>query len=117
MPLITIQTASGGVIEFDMNKSPITGTNLWLHVDQSFNVKNGEGDAAILLTVQECKDTIVALHEFIKYMEGKDYVYAADSVTELISKPEIQEILKKIYPQEDTNKNGEMEVHEVIHKK
>ncbi len=117
MALITIPTTSGGVVEFGMNKSPIAGTTLWLHVDQSFNEKSGEGDASILLTVQECKDVIVALHEFIKFMEGKDYLYTADSVTELLSKPEIQETLKNLDPQEDTDRDGIMEVDEVIHTK
>jgi len=99
MSLITIPTASGGVIEFGMNKSPITGTTLWMHVDQSFNVKNGEGDASILLSTQECKDAIVALHEFIKFVEGKDYIYTAESVNELLSNPDIEKILTKLESQ------------------
>jgi len=111
MAAFTIQTASGGLVEFDVNKSMITGTSLYLHVDQSFNIKSGEGDAAILLTVSECKDMIAAINEFIKFVEGRDYVYTSESVVELIAKPAVQEVLKDL----DVDGDG-VEMEEVIKK-
>lgn len=93
MAAITILTKSGGSIDFSVNRSGITGTNLYLHIDQSYNLKNGEGEAAILLTSDECKDVIASLNDYIKFIEGKDFVFTSDSVENLISHPKVQETL------------------------
>ena len=93
MAAITILTKSGGSIDFSINKSGITGTNLYLHIDQSYNLKNGEGEAAILINVDECKDFIASLNDYIKFIEGKDYVYTSDSVLGLLSNDKVQEAL------------------------
>jgi len=94
--MITIQCKSGGSIEFGVNKDMIHGNKLYLHIDQSSNMYNGEGDAAIVLTVPECKEVLGNINEFIKVMEGKDYVYTAESVEKLISIPEVQAIIKEL---------------------
>lgn len=93
MAAFELLTASGGLVEMAVNRSGITGTTLYFHIDQSTNIRNGEGDAAILLTTQECKDVIGALNDFIKFMEGKDYVFTSDSVINLISTPQVQKVL------------------------
>ena len=89
-----IKTQSGGTIDFGIIRSAIKGSSLYLHIDQTSNVRNGDDEASILLNVQECKEIIWALNEFIKYEEGKDYVFTSDSVVDLISRPEVQEAIK-----------------------
>ncbi len=110
---MTILTKSGGSVDFAINQSGLNGTTLYLHIDQSYNVRNGEGEASILLNIQECKDMIASINDFIKYIEGSDYVYTRESVVDLIVKPEVQEALKKT----EIDGDGNMEIDEVVHKK
>jgi hypothetical protein len=105
--MITILTKSGGSVDFDINNSGIYGTRLYLHIDQSANIRNGEGEAAIIIDTQECKEMIAALNDFIKFIEGKDFVYTSDSVIDLIKKPELQKALKDLgYHQHDHKHEG-----------
>lgn len=91
-----IVTQSGGLVELAVTKSAVIGTRLILHIDQTLNIRNGEGDASIAITVDECKGLIAGLNEFIKLLDGTDYVYTSESVLNLIAHPEIQSKLKSL---------------------
>lgn len=78
MAKYTINTVSGGLIELGLNKDRFHGERLYLHIDQSTNVNNGEGDAAIVITNQEVKNIIAMLNDYITYVEGKTYVVLAN---------------------------------------
>lgn len=99
--MITIYTKAGGQIDFEVSRSAVRGTFLYLHIDQSTNMNNGEGDAAILLTVSECKEIIGNINEFIKLIEGDHYVVTKQSVLDLISKPEVQQSLIELGLEDD----------------
>lgn len=73
-----LKTSSGGLVETLLNNNRFTGINLYLHIDQSLNVKNGEGDAAIILNNSEVKDLIFLLNDYIIYTEGKPHVVLAE---------------------------------------
>jgi hypothetical protein len=73
-----INTSSGGLVETLLNNNRFTGINLYLHIDQSTNIKNGEGDAAIILNNNEVKALIFLLNDYIIYTEGKPHVVLAD---------------------------------------
>jgi len=106
MAAFELRTQSGGLVEMSVNRSGISGTTLYFHIDQSANIRNGEGEASILLTTQECKDVIGALNDYIKFMENKDYVFTSDSVIRLMATPEVQKVLKDLGYH--THKNEEM---------
>ena len=74
----SIETKSGGLVEVDTMNSGMYGRRLWLHVDQTLNVNNGEGDASIVLTNQEVKDLISSLNQYIEFDEGKPFVVLAE---------------------------------------
>jgi hypothetical protein len=99
--MITIYTKAGGQVDFGVNMNPMHGTFLYLHIDQSSNMSNGEGDAAILLTVSECKEMIGNINEFIKSIENDHYVVTKQSVLDIISKPEVQEALIELGIEKD----------------
>ena len=73
-----IMTVSGGLVETLLSNDRFRGQQLYLHIDQSTNLNNGEGDAAIVLTNSEVKDLIFLLNDFITYMEGKPHVILAE---------------------------------------
>jgi len=73
-----LNTSSGGLVETMQFNDRLHGQKLYLHIDQSSNLNNGEGDAAIHLTNQEVKDVISMLNEYIIYAEGKPFVVLAD---------------------------------------
>ena len=60
-----ILTASGGLIELGSIRDRFRGDQLLLHVDQTANINNGEGDASIVVTETEIKDLISLLNSFI----------------------------------------------------
>jgi hypothetical protein len=91
-----ITTQSGGTVDLAVSKSSIIGTRLILHIDQTLNIKNGEGDAAIALTLEECKDLIAGLNEFTRLIDGHDHVFTSDSVANLLAIPEVQALLTKL---------------------
>jgi len=96
MPVAEIKTTSGGTVDFEIINSMLNGTYLSLHIDQSSNVRSGEDEASILLTVNECKEIISILNRYIYTIEGKDFVLTKDSVINLISHPDLQDVLKKL---------------------
>jgi hypothetical protein len=73
-----ILTSSGGLLETLLSTDRFSGTQLYLHIDQSTNLNNGEGDAAIILNMKEVKDLIFLLNDFITFMEGKPHVVLAE---------------------------------------
>lgn len=91
--MFSIRTKNGGSVDIEISRSSLNGTKVWLHIDESVNIKNGEGEAATLLSIPECKDLLSALNEAIKIVEGTNYVYTSESVIKLISTPEIQKVL------------------------
>jgi len=91
--MVIIPTASGGAVEIESTYSGIHGHKLYLHVDQNANIRNGEGEAGIFLTQGECKDIIYALNDYIKKVEGKDYVVLFEPLMEIVA--EIEEFKKK----------------------
>ena len=75
---VNILTKSGGQINLIPSHSGIKGNQLYFHIDQTANIKTGEGDAAIFINVDECKRLIVLLNEYISYVDGKNYVAIID---------------------------------------
>jgi hypothetical protein len=73
-----INTSSGGLVETVLYRDRLHGEKLYLHIDQSTNMNNGEGDAAIHLTNREVKELIAVLNDYIIYTEGKPHVLLAD---------------------------------------
>jgi hypothetical protein len=71
-------TGSGGMVETLISNDRFSGINLYLHIDQSTNLNNGEGDAAIVLSNNEVKDLIYLLNDYIVYTEGKPYIVLAE---------------------------------------
>ena len=76
--MIQINTKSGGLVETTYSNNRLDGQKCYLHVDQSTNINNGEGDASILLTNDEVRGLIAALNDYIIYAEGKPFVVLAD---------------------------------------
>lgn len=112
--MATLITKSGGSIDINTIKSGYYGTQLYFHIDQSYNERNGEGEAAIILTASECKDIISALNEYIKHVEGFDFVYTSESILKLLSVPKIQEVFKDLgYDKDDgidIDQDGDIEI-------
>lgn len=89
-----IETKSGGLIDFTLANTRFHGIQILLHIDQTANVKNGEDEATILLDVPECKEIIAILNQFIKIVEGIDFVYTSESVVNLLETPAIKKIIE-----------------------
>jgi hypothetical protein len=73
----SINTRSGGLVETKYYQDRLHGQALYLHIDQSTNTNNGEGDAAIMMTNQEVKDLIYLLNDYINFTEGAPHVVLA----------------------------------------
>ena len=65
-----ILTDSGGLIELASVRDRFRGDLLLLHVDQTANINNGEGDASIVITETEIKDLIALLNSFLAQKNG-----------------------------------------------
>ena len=94
--MLSIKNQNGGSIDIEVSRSMTHGYRVWVHIDESVNINNGEGEASTLLTISECKELLSMLNEVIKLSDGVDYVYTRDSVVNLITTPEIQDILSKL---------------------
>lgn len=70
-------TRSGGFIEVGFNRNMLNGDKYIIHIDQSTNLNNGEGDATIDLTSDEIKGLISLLNNFIINFEGAPFVVEA----------------------------------------
>lgn len=75
---INIQTKSGGEINLIPSRTGILGDTLYIHIDQTANIKSGEDEATIGITPDECKNLIRLLNEFLAYTEGKNYIAVID---------------------------------------
>jgi hypothetical protein len=95
-----MNTLSGGLVETLLSNDRFRGIMLYLHIDQSINLNNGEGDAAIVLTNNEVKDLIFLLNDFITYMEGKPHVVLAD--------PLLREEVRIMVGDKEIKKNPEL---------
>jgi len=69
-----IFTGSGGLIELASVRDRFRGDLLLLHVDQTANINNGEGDASIVVTESEIKDLIALLNSFLAEKNGVPHV-------------------------------------------
>jgi hypothetical protein len=69
-----ILTGSGGLIEIGSVRDRFRGDVLLLHVDQTANINNGEGDASIVISEQEIKDLIALLNSFLVEKNGVPHV-------------------------------------------
>lgn len=72
--MLSILTASGGLIELGTFRDRFRGDLLYLHVDQTANIDNGEGDASIVITEDEVKDLIALLNSYLESKTGSPYV-------------------------------------------
>jgi hypothetical protein len=75
---VSIVTTSGGEITLAPSKTGIKGHELYFYIDQTSNIKTGEGDAGINITPDECKRLILLLNEYVSFVEGKSYVALID---------------------------------------
>ena len=73
----SINTSTGGLIELNIFNDRFHGPQLYLHVDQSSNVKSGEDDCSICITNAEVKALIAMLNDYIVYTEGVTHVVLA----------------------------------------
>ena len=76
--MFSINTSSGGLIEMKMVRDRFRGDLLLLHVDQTANINNGEGDASIAITEGEIQSLISLLNNFLEVKNGKPYVVLAE---------------------------------------
>ena len=77
----SINTKSGGLIELGAVRHRFYGDQLVLHVDQTANVNNGEGDASIVVTESEIKDLIGLLNSYLASQNnGVPYVVLAENL-------------------------------------
>ena len=74
----SINTKSGGLIELGAVRHRFYGDQLVLHVDQTANINNGDGDASIVVTIDEIKDLIGLLNSYLASQnDGIPYVVLA----------------------------------------
>jgi hypothetical protein len=77
----SINTKSGGLIELGAVRHRFYGDQLVLHVDQTANINNGDGDASIVVTIDEIKDLIGLLNSYLASQNnGIPYVVLAENL-------------------------------------
>lgn len=77
----SINTKSGGLIELGAMRHRFYGDQLVLHIDQSTNVNNNDGDASIVVTTDEIKDLIGLLNSYLASQNnGVPYVVLAENL-------------------------------------
>ena len=54
--MITINTGSGGQINLGLTNHTFNGVQAYIHIDQSSNIKNGDGDASIVVSLSELRE-------------------------------------------------------------
>ena len=90
----SVNTLSGGLVELNLITDRFHGSQLYMHVDQSTNLRNGDGDCSIALTNTEVKGIIAMLNEYLIHTEGVTHVLLAapllhDAVTITIDKSKL----------------------------
>ena len=78
MSIYQINTGSGGTIDLSYINDRFHGQRLVLHVDQSGNVNNGEGECSIVISDGEIKDLISLLNGYLLNKYGVPYVVMAE---------------------------------------
>lgn len=78
MAIYAITTQSGGSIDLSFINDRFHGKRLCLHVDQSANVHNGEGECSIVITETEIKDLISLLNGYLTATNGVPFVVLAE---------------------------------------
>ncbi len=77
MATFCINTSGGGLIELNLVNDRFHGQKLLMHVDQSANINNGDGDCTIVLNNGEIKALIGMLNDYITFTEGVTHVVLA----------------------------------------
>ena len=72
------KSASGGDVNIGIVNHKFSGYMVLLHIDQTSNISNGEGDASIVLNAPECKEMIKILDRMITVIEGKPFCALID---------------------------------------
>jgi len=90
----SINTSSGGLIELNLVNNRFYGKQLYLHVDQSTNLGNGDDDCSIVMNNYEVKALIGMLNDYLIFTEGITHVVLAEpllnkAVTITVDKTEI----------------------------
>lgn len=73
----SINTSSGASIELAKIKDRFHGEQLVISVDQTSNIRNGDGSVMVTVTNQEVKELIAMLNEYLTITEGVTYVVLA----------------------------------------
>ena len=61
-----VDSPIGGYLDVQLAKDKFAGLVILLHVDQTDEIENGEGEASIALTKENCKDLVKILNDFIE---------------------------------------------------
>ena len=61
-----VDSPVGGYLDVKLAKDKFAGFVILLHVDQTDELSNGEGEASIVLTKENCKDLVKILNDFIE---------------------------------------------------
>ena len=77
MANFSINTINGGLIELNLVTDRFHGQKLYLHVDQSTNLNNGDGDCSIIMSNSEVKDLIAMLNGYLTFTEGVTHIVLA----------------------------------------
>jgi hypothetical protein len=79
---MAINSINGGLIELTTVRTPFHGIGLRVYIDQSSNIQNGDSDANIILSLDECKNIINQISAHLERIEGVPYVYLSAPVDE-----------------------------------
>jgi len=78
---LSLYTASGGIIELLAVRTRFSGDQLVLHVDQTANINNGEGDASVAINEDEIKELISLLNNYLtEKNNGVPHVILAEPI-------------------------------------
>jgi hypothetical protein len=61
-----VDSPVGGYLDVQLAKDKFAGLVILLHVDQTDEIGNGEGEASIALTKENCKNLVKILNDFIE---------------------------------------------------
>ena len=79
---MAINSINGGLIELTTVRTPFHGIGLRVYIDQSSNIQNGDSDANIILSLDECKNIINQISAHLERIEGVPYVYLSGPIDE-----------------------------------
>ena len=77
---MAINSINGGLIELTTVRTPFHGIGLRIYIDQSSNIQNGDSDANIILSSDECKNIINQISAHLERIEGNPYVYLSEPI-------------------------------------